>query len=72
MTFKVIKLLLYFLLLLTVFFTLSKVLATTFDGASVNRRLVKIHDLKAKFTYKVNNIHSPDERDLFFTQTLHT
>lgn len=35
------------------------------DGASVNRRLVRLHD--AKLTpHKVKNIHAPDKRDLYF------
>lgn len=44
-----------------------KVLGATFDGASVNRRLVKLHDTsRNSFTYKVRNIHAPDTRDLYF------
>lgn len=43
-----------------------KVLEVTFDGAAVNRRLAKIHDLSAGLTFKVQNIHSHDGRELFF------
>ncbi len=43
-----------------------QVLGTTFDGASVNRLLVKIHDTSAGLLFKVPNIHSADGRDLFF------
>ena len=42
------------------------VLAATFDGASVDRRLVKIHDSDASLVHKVANIYAPDERYLFF------
>ena len=38
----------------------------TFDGASVNRRLVKLHDTSNKLLYCVPNIHAADERKLFF------
>ena len=41
-------------------------LAATCDGASTNRRLVKVHDLKAKFIYKVQNVYAKDKRELFF------
>lgn len=42
-------------------------LGATFDGASVNRRLVKLHNLTRKaFVHKVPNVHAPDKRDLFF------
>ena len=41
-------------------------LAATFDGASVNRRLVKVHDLRAKLIYRVRNVHSMDNRYLYF------
>ena len=37
------------------------------DGASNNRRMIKLHSSKSALTYKVNNIHANDsERDLFF------
>ncbi len=39
--------------------------SATFDGASVNRRLAKLHDPQSE-VYKVRNIHAPDDRDLFF------
>ena len=42
-----------------------QVLGATSDGASVNRRLVKVHDLKAKLTFKVPNVYAND-RDIFF------
>ena len=41
-------------------------LAATCDGASVNRRLVKLHDLKASLIFKVPNLCASDKRDLFF------
>ena len=39
-----------------------------FDGASVNRRLVKLQDtsMKEGVLHKVPNIHAPAERDLYF------
>ena len=40
-------------------------LATTFDGASVNCRLVKLHDTSVE-VHKVRNVHASDGRDLFF------
>ena len=44
-----------------------KVLATTFDGASVNRRLVKIHDMGTdEVVYKVVNLHADEKRYIFF------
>jgi len=43
-----------------------QVLGATFDGASVNRRLVKLHDTSEKLIYRVSNIHAPDGRYLFF------
>lgn len=41
-------------------------MGTTFDGASVNRHLVKIHDTSAGVLFKVPNLHASDGRDLFF------
>ena len=41
-------------------------LAATFDGSSVNRRLVALHDTSAKLIYKVIDIHAPEERNIFF------
>lgn len=49
----------------------QQVLAATFDGASVNRHLVKIHGSDATFVHKVTNVYAPDERDLFFSDTPH-
>ena len=41
-------------------------LGATFDGASVNRRLVKLHDTSEKIVYRVRNIRASDGRYLFF------
>ncbi len=41
-----------------------QVLGATFDGASVNRRLVKIHDTSADLVYKVSNPFAAG-RDVF-------
>lgn len=42
-------------------------LGVTFDGASVNRRLVKLHGSKDDdLVFKIKNIHAPDKRDLYF------
>ena len=41
------------------------VLATTFDGASVNRRFVAIHDTSDKPVYKLNNIYADDETFIY-------
>ena len=42
-------------------------MATTFDGASVNRRLVKIHSLGSHdLVYKVHNPYASEERYLYF------
>lgn len=38
----------------------------TFDGASVNRRLIKIHAPKEKLLHKVSNPYATDGRDLLF------
>ena len=43
----------------------SKVLAATADGASPNRRLIKLHGTD-KLVYKVINPHAPDHRYLYF------
>ena len=40
-------------------------LATTFDGASVNRRFVAIHDTSDKLVYKLNNIYADEERIIY-------
>ncbi|XP_019858496.1 PREDICTED: uncharacterized protein LOC109586734, partial [Amphimedon queenslandica] len=42
-----------------------KVIATTFDGASVNRRLVALHDLSDKLVYKILNIHAEEKRYIY-------
>ena len=37
------------------------------DGATNNRRMIKLHSSKSALTYKVKNIHANDgARDLFF------
>lgn len=41
-------------------------LSSTFDGASVNRRLVKLHDTSDVLLYKVRNIYSEDDRFIYF------
>ena len=43
-----------------------QVMGATFDGASVNRRLVKIHNPDAQLVHKVPNIYAGDGRELFF------
>ena len=43
-----------------------QVMGATFDGASVNRRLVKIHNPDAQLVHKVRNIYAGDGRELFF------
>ena len=44
-----------------------KVVGATFDGATNNRRMIKLHDTSAALTHKVKNIHSNDgARDIFF------
>ena len=42
-----------------------QVLGATFDGASVNRRLVKLHTSKTVL-HKVQNVYATDGRDLLF------
>ena len=42
-----------------------KVLAATADGASPNRRLIKLHG-SGKLVYKVINPHTPDNSYLYF------
>jgi hypothetical protein len=42
-----------------------KVLAATFDGSSVNRRFVAIHNTSDKLIYKVRNIHAEDDRFIY-------
>lgn len=47
-----------------------KVIASTSDGASTNRKLVKMHKLprtqKGNVVYKTKNVYSQDGRDLYF------
>ena len=43
-----------------------QVLATTFDGASTNRSLVKFHDQSGSFVHSTPNPYAPDERNLYF------
>uniref|UniRef100_A0A1X7UCH1 Transposable element P transposase-like RNase H domain-containing protein n=1 Tax=Amphimedon queenslandica TaxID=400682 RepID=A0A1X7UCH1_AMPQE len=46
-----------------------KVIATTFDGTSVNRRLVALHDLSDKLVYKILNIHAEEKRTFLLEDT---
>ena len=43
-----------------------KVLAATADGASVNRRLIKLHEASEDVVNKVTNPYAPKGRELFF------
>jgi hypothetical protein len=43
-----------------------KVLAATADGASVNRRLIKLHGASGDVVHKVTNPYAPEGRELFF------
>lgn len=43
-----------------------QVMGATFDGASVNRRFVKMHDTSAPLLYKVINRYASDGRFLYF------
>ena len=44
-----------------------RVLALNCDGASVNRRLLKLHSKSGEFIHKVDNIFAPEaERSIFF------
>ena len=52
----------WFFLKLSVFVYFKQVLATTFDGASVNRRLVALHNTKDEMVYKLFNIYADEER----------
>lgn len=50
----------------------SQVLGVTFDGASVNRRLIKIHQPKEKLLpQKVSNPYATDRSLLFFSDPPH-
>ena len=44
----------------------NQVLATTTDGASVNRKMVKLHDSGTKVLYKALNIYAKEERYIYF------
>ena len=49
-----------------------KVLATTFDGASVNRRLIKLHGLESgEVIHKAFNLHAQEEQYIFFSDLPH-
>ena len=41
-------------------------IGVTFDGASVNRRLIKIYNPRENFLYKVPNPYAADGRELLF------
>lgn len=43
-----------------------KVLSATFDGCSVNRRLIKVHNPKDGVLHKVVNPFAQDRRSLYF------
>ena len=43
-----------------------RVLGTTCDGLSANRRLFKLHDPTSEIVYKVCNPYAADERSLYF------
>ena len=54
--------------MLALYYLLSifiQVLATTFDGASVNRRFVAIHDTKSPLVYKLKNLHAEEDRFIY-------
>ena len=42
-----------------------QVLATTFDGASVNRRFVALHNTSDKLVYKLVNLYADEQRYVF-------
>jgi hypothetical protein len=46
-------------------------LATTFDGASVNRRFVAIHNTADKLHYKLRNIYAVERYIYCFNDALH-
>ena len=46
--------------------TCTQVMGATFDGASINWRLVKIHQTNKKLVHKVKNPYATDNRDFFF------
>ena len=41
-------------------------MGATFDEASINPRLVKIHQTNKKLVHKVKNPYATDNRDFFF------
>ena len=41
-------------------------MGATFDGASINQRLVRLHNPQEKLLYKVPNPFAMDGRDFFF------
>ncbi len=41
-------------------------MGATLDGASVNRRLIKLHDPTVALVHKVPNPFSSDEREFYF------
>ena len=45
----------------------NQVLGATLDGATNNRRMIKLHNTSAALTYKVKNVYANDgNRELFF------
>ena len=47
-------------------------MATTFDGASVNRRFVALHDTSDNLVYKLQNIYADEDRYIYcFSDALH-
>ncbi len=41
-------------------------MGVTSDGASVNRRLIRLHDPQRKLIHKTPNPYSTDNREVFF------
>jgi hypothetical protein len=41
------------------------VVATTFDGAAANRRLVALHDMSNELVYKLQNIYADEKRYIY-------
>ena len=50
---------------------LFKVLATTCNGASCNRKIFKLHGDIGELVYKTDNPYSNESRPLFFSPMLH-
>ena len=46
-------------------------MGATFDGASINRQLVKLHQTDKKLVHKVTNPYATDNRDFFFFDPPH-